>query len=532
MKNLNEFAQQKQALLRIYDRVLSSDLLPIEEIDAPKVREKRDQLAAEHFIVAVCGQMKAGKSTLLNALVFGKPVLPQDDTPMTAKNTVIRRGQPAGFEATFYTPQEWTEVTNDLKRKEESWKIFKRDVDRAAERGVLKDELVRPGGRTLQREGYAELVQYVTPVDKGGTYSPFVKDITLTFDHPWLADVTLADTPGINDPNTLRDGITKEWIHKANAVVYVSYAGMAMDQSDVDFIDKYLLHVPARLRVIAVNKMDATSDPSGVEAWIASLRDSSSRMSSIFGDDGSTEFVCSLGGLIAAMLKDGVKLDGELKEWAERLREGGWLAPDRHRMDILKTLIEKRLIENKGQALIESNRKFLESVFKRKLLDCAARTEELRAEIDLLAKDSTEQERQRTAIDGQRDAVNQRFKTFYHDLNRKIDKQRADLRDKVGRIKSTVFCEAMAEIKQIAKTNLFANEVSWIVIAQFEQHRKELQELVETMRTDIESMVQNALTQLRSDLGEDSGLSFGVLDSLIDLSSYTILDQGKGTLWT
>ena len=44
------------------------------QVDDGALREAKENLHANRFIVAVCGQMNSGKSTLLNALLFGEEV--------------------------------------------------------------------------------------------------------------------------------------------------------------------------------------------------------------------------------------------------------------------------------------------------------------------------------------------------------------------------------------------------------------------------------------------------------------------------
>lgn len=62
------------------------------EADAAKLTELKDRLASGQFHLAVLGQFKRGKSTLLNALL-GQNVLPTSVVPLTAVPTWIRFGQ-------------------------------------------------------------------------------------------------------------------------------------------------------------------------------------------------------------------------------------------------------------------------------------------------------------------------------------------------------------------------------------------------------------------------------------------------------
>ena len=79
MNDLNSYQKRKELLCRWYDRILEqAELL---QPDTDVLREKLANLRAERFVVAVCGEMNSGKSTLLNALLFGEEVLPAAPGP-------------------------------------------------------------------------------------------------------------------------------------------------------------------------------------------------------------------------------------------------------------------------------------------------------------------------------------------------------------------------------------------------------------------------------------------------------------------
>ncbi len=61
--------------------------------------------------VGIIGRVKAGKSSLLNALIFeGKDVLPKVATPMTASLTILKYAQNLSAEAQFYNEQDIEEL--------------------------------------------------------------------------------------------------------------------------------------------------------------------------------------------------------------------------------------------------------------------------------------------------------------------------------------------------------------------------------------------------------------------------------------
>lgn len=67
--------------------------------------------------VGIIGRVKAGKSSLLNALIFeGVGVLPKAATPMTASLTVLKYAKTLSAEVEFYSPKDILELKNEHER--------------------------------------------------------------------------------------------------------------------------------------------------------------------------------------------------------------------------------------------------------------------------------------------------------------------------------------------------------------------------------------------------------------------------------
>ncbi len=84
--------------------------------------------------VGIIGRVKAGKSSLLNALIFeGKDVLPKAATPMTASLTVLKYAQNLSAEVEFYSPKDIAELKNEHER-------YVREFNRIVEEEVKKQK--------------------------------------------------------------------------------------------------------------------------------------------------------------------------------------------------------------------------------------------------------------------------------------------------------------------------------------------------------------------------------------------------------
>ncbi len=84
--------------------------------------------------VGIIGRVKAGKSSLLNALIFeGKEVLPKAATPMTASLTILKYAQNLSAEVEFYSPKDILELKNEHER-------YVREFNRIVEEEVKKQK--------------------------------------------------------------------------------------------------------------------------------------------------------------------------------------------------------------------------------------------------------------------------------------------------------------------------------------------------------------------------------------------------------
>ncbi|WP_208366756.1 dynamin family protein [Helicobacter pylori] len=78
---------------------------------------KEMQAEGRDLKVGIIGRVKAGKSSLLNALIFeGVEVLPKAATPMTASLTILKYAKTLSTEVEFYSPKDILELKNEHER--------------------------------------------------------------------------------------------------------------------------------------------------------------------------------------------------------------------------------------------------------------------------------------------------------------------------------------------------------------------------------------------------------------------------------
>ncbi len=111
--------------------------------------------------VGIIGRVKAGKSSLLNALIFeGVEVLPKAATPMTASLTVLKYAQNLSAEVEFYSQKDILELKNEHERYVREFnRIVEEEVNKQKEKQSLANrakEGLRNVGKAFSRNKSTE----------------------------------------------------------------------------------------------------------------------------------------------------------------------------------------------------------------------------------------------------------------------------------------------------------------------------------------------------------------------------------------
>ncbi|WP_120939061.1 dynamin family protein [Helicobacter pylori] len=105
--------------------------------------------------VGIIGRVKAGKSSLLNALIFeGVEVLPKAATPMTASLTVLKYAKTLSAQVEFYSQKDISELENEHARYERE---FQRMVDEK-----VKEQKEKQSLSNRAKEGFNKVCKFLT----------------------------------------------------------------------------------------------------------------------------------------------------------------------------------------------------------------------------------------------------------------------------------------------------------------------------------------------------------------------------------
>ncbi|WP_164501640.1 dynamin-like GTPase family protein [Helicobacter pylori] len=112
--------------------------------------------------VGIIGRVKAGKSSLLNALIFeGVEVLPKAATPMTASLTILKYAKTLSAEVEFYSPKDIAELKNEHERYVREFnRVVEEEVKGQKEKQSLanraKEGLAKGVGKLINRNKNTE----------------------------------------------------------------------------------------------------------------------------------------------------------------------------------------------------------------------------------------------------------------------------------------------------------------------------------------------------------------------------------------
>lgn len=198
-----------------------------------------DRCQHPEFQIALVGTIKAGKSTLINALL-GEELASTKVTPETASLTKFKGAKHDYVEVTFYTPEEWNRLWKSVEKAHA--KIFMEEYNEL-HGNQEKDKWLGKGTKTFDCDTREKLKEEITrwTSAKSATHY-FVKEVVVgvkDFDLP--EGVVLVDTPGLDDVVQYRSDITRHYIDRANAVL-VCVKSDKMEGSDFDTIARVFIN--------------------------------------------------------------------------------------------------------------------------------------------------------------------------------------------------------------------------------------------------------------------------------------------------
>lgn len=255
------------------------------------VQRLKKELAAFEPSVTVLGQVKAGKTALINAIAGWADLLPSDVNPWTSVVTSLHlspadeRGE-TGASFQFMTEDEWDRLTTKGGRIGEL-------AGRAGaenELGKIQDQIDTMREKSRKRLGrHFELLmgqeheysyfdknlleRYIClgddfdedtaegRIDENGRFADITRSADLYLNCQTVPfRMCIRDTPGVNDTFMMREMVTIKAVRDSRVCVVVLSATQALTSVDMALI-RMISNLKSREVIIFVNRVDELSDP-------------------------------------------------------------------------------------------------------------------------------------------------------------------------------------------------------------------------------------------------------------------------------
>ena len=152
--------------------------------------------------------------------------------------------------------------------KGEIGKAARELLEMAKERSLDINKLFQKGKEEHTFESYDALVQYLNEyIGENGKYTPVVRCVYIYMDKEELKDVSIVDTPGLNDTMVSRSQKTAEFIGYCDVVFFLSRAGQFLAREDLELLCNQLPQQGVKKMVLVASQYDgALRDELGMAA--------------------------------------------------------------------------------------------------------------------------------------------------------------------------------------------------------------------------------------------------------------------------
>ena len=194
-----------------------------------------DEVFVEHMMtranaemplnIGVIGKMKAGKSTLINALLFQDYVLSADVQPLTAVLTKISYNEDdkTVVHVDFFSEQDIQDMETSSNEQ------IKKQLDRIKLINNWESLL----GTTGKEVDINDLHEYT---DEDGTFASITKEVDIKYHNESLKGISIVDTPGFNDPVSSRVEATKLAISSCQVLLFAHDTTSHYDSAEKEIL--------------------------------------------------------------------------------------------------------------------------------------------------------------------------------------------------------------------------------------------------------------------------------------------------------
>lgn len=215
---------------------------------------------AQALYIGVVGKMNAGKSSLVNAVVFEDEVLPSVMKPTTVTLTEITYSEKEKVVVEFMTSQ-------DIEDLQVQSSYDGDDINLRQKAEAAKDTLkcLSSGYENyLNTSKEIELSELPAYIDAEGEFCGLAKSVSIFINNKNLKGITIIDTPGFNDPIVSRGETTKKALQKCHALLFVHNKD-GYTQTDVNLLIEQIKYAGVAELIDILNKIDQLDVP--IDEW-------------------------------------------------------------------------------------------------------------------------------------------------------------------------------------------------------------------------------------------------------------------------
>ena len=227
-KQLKFFVDDTKAVIeRLSSKATKSDIAVLDKlIENFKIKTEDFYREYRKLNIGVVGQVKAGKSSFLNTLLFdGEEILPKASTPKTATLTKMEYSEHNIIQVEYYSVEEW-EILEDnalVDLDDEVYTSAREIVGMVRRNGLEPIPYLEMGNEQIEFATYDDLIDNLNNyVGEDGKFTPIVKAVTLYLNKEEFKGLSIVDTPGLNDPIASRTIRTKEFMEVCDVVFFLS----------------------------------------------------------------------------------------------------------------------------------------------------------------------------------------------------------------------------------------------------------------------------------------------------------------------
>ena len=245
-KQFNIFVDNTNGIIeRLSAKAAKEDISTLEKLVANFKYKTEDFYRTERKLnIGVIGQVKAGKSSFLNTLLFnGKDILPKASTPKTATLTKMEYSDRNIISIEYYSVDEWEILKENaaVDLDDDVYTAAREIVGMVERNGVEPDAYLKKGHDEIEFDTYDDLIASLNNyVGEDGKFTPIVKAVTLYLNKEEFKGLSIVDTPGLNDPILSRTIRTKEFMEVCDVVFFLSQSGSFLDKSDWELLASQL----------------------------------------------------------------------------------------------------------------------------------------------------------------------------------------------------------------------------------------------------------------------------------------------------